>query len=89
MHGTVEELSGHRFMLKYRLEIEEDGESLVIHYWEVSKMVSSKKTDCAVFNFTILASQEASEVFQNQISEIEKEIKRVRFADANRPSTSN
>jgi hypothetical protein len=41
-NGQVEVLSNERFLLKYTIKGMENGEDLLIFYWEVAKMVSPK-----------------------------------------------
>lgn len=76
--GKVEVLSDGRFLLKYSIKSKKE-EGLLIFFWEVAKLVSPRNYNIAVFSFTIMAKQSESETMLNEISSIEKEVKKVHF----------
>jgi hypothetical protein len=78
-HGQVEVLPDDRFLLKYSMDGKENGEALILIYWEVAKMVSPRDYNIAAFTFTITTEQEKSGAMREEISSIEEEIKKVSF----------
>ena len=77
--GQAEALPDNRFLLKYSINAEENGEAIVLIFWEITKMVSPRDYNIAVFAFTITAKQEKSVMMREEISSIEEEIKKVSF----------
>jgi len=79
-NGKVETLSEDRYLLKYQKDDEEEGNELLIFYWEVAKMVSARDCNNAVFSYTIMKSQYESESRKREIEMLEESVKEVRFA---------
>ncbi len=78
-NGQVEVLPNDRFLLKYAIQVKENGEDLVIYRWEVAKMVSPRDCNIAAFSFAITAAQSKSIFFLQEVSSIEEEIRKVSF----------
>jgi len=77
--GEIEELPDSRFLLKYSISAKEDGEDLIIKYWEVARMVSPRDYNIAVFSFTVGVGEMELASVAREIALIEEEIKKVKF----------
>jgi hypothetical protein len=78
-NGVVEELSGDRFLLKYTVSAQENGEALSIFRWEVVKMVSLRDYNVAAFSFTVESARSQSNEVLQTCALIEGEVKEVQF----------
>ena len=58
---------------------EEDGERLLIHYWEVSRMISARKSNIAVFSYTIAEDQSIFPSMKDEITNLDRLIRGVEF----------
>lgn len=72
-------LSDNRYLMKYSLPAEENGERLLIHYWEVSRMISARKSNIAVFSYTIAEDQSIFPSMKDEIANLDRLIRKVEF----------
>ena len=78
-NAIVESLTDGKYLLKYIKLAEENGEALLMYYWEVARMISTRKTNIAVFNYTISELQATDEKIKSEVSYLDEFIKHVRF----------
>ena len=75
----MEELYDSRYLLKYTISGNENGEDLIIFYWEVARMVSPRDYNIAVFSFTVIALQAESPAIIEEGASLEEKLKKVQF----------
>jgi hypothetical protein len=78
--GRSESLPGGIAMASYSLYAEEQGVPILVHFWEVAKLLPPDHGRLAVFSYTLQADQEHLETTKRALSMVRNKIRRVAFA---------
>jgi hypothetical protein len=78
--GVLADLGDGNALLRYTETVEEDGDDLVIHSWQIANVVPPKHLRVAVFSYTVSAELADDEDVAAEIAMLDKELKACTFA---------
>jgi hypothetical protein len=81
-HNNPEVLENGNVLCRYTREACEDGEPIVVHYWEIGNPVGSSHVRLAIFSFALSADCSSDPENVRQIAMLDEELPAAQFSPA-------
>jgi hypothetical protein len=79
-HNVIKTLPENNAIIYYTEDSEEDGEQILMHYWEIANPVAPDHARLAIFSYTILRTQANNPDIQDTIKLLNSEIEQCIFS---------
>ncbi len=78
--SSIEELPNGRYLGKEKMRSIENGQSIILYWWYISKTNGEKQVNIAMFSYTIISGQENNQKIINEIGFIDQSIRNIEFS---------